>query len=62
MHWQEALSMYARRHEEHCTSFARSVLEQTDQPELVERSGPTKREFVDYLETGLVERDFRELF
>jgi hypothetical protein len=62
MHWQEALSTYASRHEQHCTAFARSVLKQTDRPELVERSGPTKQEFVDYLETGLVERDFRELF
>jgi len=62
MNWREALTKYARRHENHCTEFARSVLEQADQRELTERSGPTKREFVDYLETGLVERDFRELF
>lgn len=62
MHWREAQSTYAKRHEEHCTDFAQSVLEQTEQVELLDQSGPTKQEFIEYLERGLVERDFSELF
>jgi hypothetical protein len=62
MHWQEALSEYAERHEEHCTVFARAVLERAAKEELIDQSGPSKQGFIEYLETGLVERDFRELF
>jgi hypothetical protein len=61
MHWREALSEYAGRHEAHCTEFARAVLERTDQQNLRDQPGPTRREFVEYLETG-VDRDFRDLF
>ncbi|RDI69576.1 hypothetical protein [Halopelagius longus] len=62
MHWRDALSTYATRHEDHCTEFARAVLERAERDDLFEKAGPTKQEFIDYLESGLVERDFRELF
>jgi len=62
MHWRDALTTYAGRHEKHCTDFAQNVLEQADGTELIDQKGPTKKEFIEYLETGLVERDFRELF
>lgn len=62
MHWSEALEKYARSHEQHCIEFAEEILEQAGQPELTECAGPTKSEFVTFLDTGVVERDFRELF
>jgi hypothetical protein len=62
MHWREALSTYATRHEAHCTEFARAVLEREERSDLLEKAGPTEQEFIDYLESGLVERDFKELF
>ncbi|MFC5973945.1 hypothetical protein ACFPYI_21695 [Halomarina salina] len=62
MHWRDALSTYAIRHEDHCTEFAHAVLERAERDDLLEEAGPTKQEFIDYLESGLVERDFRELF
>ncbi len=62
MHWREALSTYAKRHEEHCTDFAQSALVQAEQEASLDKPGPTKQEFIEYLENGLVERDFRELF
>ena len=62
MHWREALSTYASRHEDHCTDFALAVLEQSNRSDLLNRNGPTQSEFVDYLESGVVERDFEELF
>ncbi len=62
MHWREALSAYAGRHEHQCREFAQAVLERAEREDLCDRQGPTKQEFITYLETGLVERDFRELF
>jgi hypothetical protein len=62
MHWRDALSRYAHQHEQHCTGFARAVLETADRDDLLERTGPTRKEFVEYLESGLVERDFTDLF
>jgi len=62
VHWREALREYAERHEEHCVGFAREVLERADRAALAERSGPSRAAFVEYLETGVVERDFGELF
>lgn len=62
MHWREALSEYAGRHETHCTDFAQAVLKRADRADLLDQRGPTKQEFITYLEDGLVERDFRELF
>jgi hypothetical protein len=62
MHWRDALAAYAERHEKHCTEFARAVLEHAEKEELTDQSGPSKQGFIEYLETGLVERDFRELF
>lgn len=62
MHWRTAQSQYAEIHEKHCTAFAKAVLARTEQENLGRRSGPTKTEFIDYLETGLVERDFNDLF
>lgn len=61
MHWRDALSEYAGRHETHCTEFARTVLTRAEREDLLEQPGPTRQEFVEYLETG-VDRDFRELF
>ena len=62
MHWQEALAAYAERHEDHCTAFAHAVLERVGRDDLLDQAGPAKPEFIEYLERGLVERDFRELF
>jgi len=62
MHWRDALSVYATRHEDHCTEFARAVLKRAERADLLDTVGPTKQEFIDYLESGLVERDFSELF
>ena len=62
MHWRDALGEYAERHEEHCTAFARVVLERAAKEELIDQSGPLMQDFIEYLETGLVERDFRDLF
>ncbi|RXK47015.1 hypothetical protein [Halorientalis pallida] len=62
MHWREALSEYAGQHESHCRDFAQAVLERAERDDLLDRQGPTKQEFVTFLENGLVERDFRELF
>lgn len=62
MHWREALSTYAGRHEAYCTEFAHAVLARTDREDLRTQAGPPKQDFIDFLETGLVERDFRELF
>jgi hypothetical protein len=62
MHWRDALTEYAGQHETHCIAFARAVLERAERDDLVERSGPTKAEFIAYLENGLLERDFREMF
>jgi hypothetical protein len=61
MHWRDALAEYAEQHEEHCTEFARAVLERAETEELIDQSGPSKQGFVEYLETGLVDRDLREL-
>ena len=62
MHWREALTEYAGQHESHCTDFAQAVLERAGRDDLLDRQGPTKQEFITYLENGLVERDFREMF
>ncbi|WP_434529937.1 hypothetical protein ACODNH_00455 (plasmid) [Haloarcula sp. NS06] len=62
MHWREALSKYAGQHESHCTDFGQAVLERAERDDLLDRQGPTKQEFITYLENGLVERDFREMF
>jgi hypothetical protein len=62
MHWGDALAEYAEQHEEHCTEFTRAVLERAGKEELIDQSGPSKQGFIEYLETGLVERDFRDLF
>lgn len=62
MHWREALSTYANLHEEHCTDFARAAIERADKVDLLDEQGPTRQEFIDYLESGLIERDFREMF
>ncbi|EMA43469.1 hypothetical protein C448_09777 [Halococcus morrhuae DSM 1307] len=62
MHWRDAHATYAERHEEHCTEFARAVFERAAKEEFIDHSGPSKQGFIEYLETGLVERDFRELF
>lgn len=58
----EAQTEYAERHESHCTEFARTLLEESDRTDLLDREGPKKADFIEYLESGLVERDFRELF
>lgn len=62
MHWQVALSEYAGRHETHCTEFAQEALERGEREDLLSQPGPAKQEFIEYLETGRVERDFRNLF
>ena len=61
MHWRDALSRYATRHEDHCTEFARAVFLRAGRDDRLDRTGPTKQDFIDYLESGLVERDFGEL-
>lgn len=62
MHWRDALSVYADRHETHCTDFAQALLERKNRDELKKQQGPTKSEFVEFLETGVIDRDFREMF
>lgn len=62
MHWQEASPEYAGRHETLCTEFAQEVLTRADREDLLSRTGPAKQAFIEYLETGLVERDFKNLF
>jgi hypothetical protein len=62
MHWRDALSEYAGQHESHCTDFAQAVLQRAERDDLLDRQGPTKQELITYLEDGLVERDFREMF
>ncbi|ELZ15350.1 hypothetical protein [Natrinema limicola] len=62
MHWREALTEYASLHETHCTEFAQAVLKRAERDYLLDQPGPTKQEFITYLEEGLVERDFREMF
>lgn len=42
--------------------FVEAVLQRADRPDLLQRDGPSKQEFVEYLEAGVVERDFEELF
>lgn len=62
MHWRDAFSEYAGTHEAHCTDFAQAVLKRAERDDLLDQTGPTKHEFITYLEDGLVDRDFRELF
>jgi len=62
MHWRTALSHYAEQHEAHCVDFATELLEQAGAGTLTEQAGPTKSELIDFLATGLNERDFRDLF
>jgi len=62
MHWRDALSEYAEQHESHCTDFAQAVLQRAGRDDLLDQQGPAKHEFITYLEDGLVERDFREMF
>ena len=62
MHWRDALSEYAGQHEAHCTAFAQAVLKRAERDDLLDDQGPTKQDFITYLEDGLVERDFREMF
>ena len=62
MHWRDALTEYARRHEAHCVAFAEEVLERAGRSELQDRSGPTKVEFIDFLETNVLNRELTDLF
>jgi len=62
MQWRDALSEYAGQHEAHCTAFAQAVLKRAERDDLLDDQGPTKQDFITYLEDGLVERDFREMF
>jgi len=62
MHWRDALSKYAEKYESHCTGFTQAVLQYAGRDNLLAQQGPTKHEFIAYLEDGLVERDFREMF
>lgn len=41
---------------------AQTVLKRAEQDDLSVQPGPTNQEFSRYLESGLVERDFREMF
>jgi len=62
MHWREALSKHAEQQESHCTDFAKAILKRVERDDLLDPQGPTRKEFITYLEDGLVERDFREMF
>lgn len=62
MHWREALTEYAERHEDHCVTFAEEVLRRTGRSDLLKRTGPTKAEFVDFLERDVANRDLTDLF
>lgn len=62
MRWHEALTTYASLHESHCRAFAEALLERAEREDLHTQTGPSLEEFIEYLESGLVERDLRELF
>jgi hypothetical protein len=62
MHWRDALSECAERHEVHCTEFAEAIATQAGRDDLIQQNGPSKAVFVEYLETGLVTRSFSDLF
>ena len=62
MHWRDGLAVYAEQHEEHCTEFARAIFGRAEKEGLFDQSDPSKQGFIEYLETGLVDRDLRELF
>ena len=40
---------------------ARAVVERVETGQPIDQSGPSKQGFIEYLETGLVDRDLREL-
>lgn len=61
MHWRDALTVYAERHEELCVKFAEEVLDRAGRPGLGQQAGPTKAEFVEFLETDAVDRDLNDL-
>ena len=61
MYPREALREYAKLHEKHCVDLIAELLNRADRSDLATQSGPTKQEFVEYLDTG-VSRDFRDLF
>jgi hypothetical protein len=48
-------------HPENSVKTAQAVLQRTERNELLNCQGPTKQEFITYLEEGLVERDFRKM-
>lgn len=62
MPWWEAHSSYATVHEDLCTDFARDVLQHVDREDLLDKAGPTRAAFIDYLESGLDERNLSKLF
>lgn len=55
MYPSEALRTYAKRHEEHCIELIAELLDRADRTDLRTQSGPTKREFVAYLNAGVAE-------
>jgi len=61
MHWRDALTKYAERHEAHCTQFVEEIFERTGRSDLTGRKGPTRDGFAEFLESG-GDGDFRELF
>ena len=57
----EAKQIYAKYHEDLCVDLVDELFDRTDQSDLSAQSGPTKQEFVEYLDSG-VDIDSRELF
>jgi hypothetical protein len=62
VHWREGLSEYATRHEERTRAFVRSIIRQSGRRDLLDREDPAQQDFLEYLETGLLERDFSDVF
>lgn len=62
MHPTDAKVYYAERHEEHCIQFAKKVLRRAGMEDLNSTVGPELEEFVEFLENGLQERDFTDIF
>ena len=59
---RQAHQTYARRHESLCHDFATEAISRSNRPSLAERSGPTRSDFIDYLESGEKARDLDRLF
>lgn len=59
---RKARRRYAEQHEIHCRQFATEILAKADREDLVTERGPSRSEFREYLEIGVLEHDFGAIF